>query len=60
MKELLFSQTTDKITSGVAIGATVSPLWLQYVSDTSSVLLPILGALWLIIQIVGYFLKDSD
>src|SRR5690606_14354438 len=26
MKELLFSQTTDKITSGVAIGATVSPL----------------------------------
>lgn len=59
MKEFFFSQTTERVTSGVAIGATVSPFWLQHISDTASVLLPILGALWLVIQIVGYFMKND-
>ena len=43
------------VTAGAAI---VSPWWLpalQGVSEFASVVLPILGVAWLVIQIIGYF-----
>lgn len=52
----------DKGTSVVAAAAVVSPGWLHYlqnVSDLFSVLLPILGGIWLIVQIVGYFWRKK-
>lgn len=45
-------------TNAVAVGAVVSPLWmpwLQTVSDTAALLLPIAGLMWLVIQMLGYF-----
>lgn len=42
------------LTSATAGAAMLSPLWLptlQQVSDVASILLPILGAVWLIVQI---------
>lgn len=48
----------DKITAGVAAGAVVSPWWLpaiKAVSDGASILLPIVGLAWLLIQIVAFF-----
>lgn len=43
--------TTDGFTNAVAIGAVTSPLWLQEASSVVSDVLPILGAVWLIVQI---------
>jgi len=48
----------DKITAGVAAGAVVSPWWLpaiKAVSDGASIVLPILGCLWLLVQMVAFF-----
>lgn len=44
---------TNKITNTVAAGAVVSPWWLPSVADVSAAAaqwLPILGILWLIMQ----------
>lgn len=44
----------------VAIGAVTSPLWLeqlQQLSDIAATVVPILGAIWLAIQILGYLWK---
>jgi hypothetical protein len=52
----------DKVTSGVAAGAIVSPWWLpaiEAVSNGASILLPIVGLAWLLIQIVGYFRRKK-
>lgn len=46
-----------------AVFATTSPLWLPWVgrvSDLAAILLPILGCTWMIIQIVGFFIKKRD
>ncbi len=45
----------DHLTTATAGAAVASPFWLptlQEVSEVASVTLPILGALWLIVQIV--------
>lgn len=52
---------TTKITDGIAGAALVSPWWLPFLqnaSDIAGLLLPIAGLIWLVIQIVGYIIKD--
>lgn len=51
---------SDHATTYVASAAVTSPLWLPSLKDVSEVaglLLPILGAVWLIVQIGGYILR---
>lgn len=46
----------DNTTAGVAASAVASPVWLPWLNTTSemaAMIAPILGALWLIIQIVA-------
>jgi hypothetical protein len=48
-------QTLDNATTAAAGAALSSPLWLPVLEDVSSVsalLLPVLGAIWLIVQII--------
>jgi len=50
----------DHSTSAVATAAVSSPLWLpslKDVSDVAALLLPILGAVWLVVQIAGYIIR---
>lgn len=45
---------SDHLTTAGAGAAIVSPLWLpplQVISDTASIILPILGVVWLVVQI---------
>lgn len=56
MNSPLMERTTDV----TAVAAVISPVWLpiiKEVSDVSSLLLPVAGLLWLLIQIVGYTRK---
>lgn len=51
----------DHTTTVVALGGVSSPVWLQYLDATSSVagdLIPILGAVWLVIKI-ALWLKNG-
>jgi len=41
----------------VAVGATVSPLWLHHLSDLSQEVLPIMGLVWLVIQAAVFLYK---
>ncbi|WP_167498776.1 hypothetical protein [Mesorhizobium sp. M2D.F.Ca.ET.223.01.1.1] len=46
--------TIEKVTNVIAAGAAVSPWWmpsLASVSQTAALLLPILGVVWLAVQI---------
>lgn len=46
----------ENLTTATAGAAVVSPFWLpsiQGISEIASVALPILGAIWLIVQIVA-------
>lgn len=46
----------DTITTAGATAAVISPFWLPWLNTTSeiaSVILPILGVLWLVVQIVA-------
>lgn len=50
----------DRITTGVAAGAITAPAWLPPLKDVSEVaalLLPILGVVWLAVQILAYLLR---
>lgn len=50
----------DQSTNAVATAAVSSPVWLPSLRDTSEVaglFLPILGAVWLTVQIVGYVVR---
>lgn len=50
----------DHTTTSIASAAVASPLWLpslKDVSDTAALLLPILGAAWLVTQIVTKLLE---
>lgn len=43
--------------------AVISPWWIptvDHVSQVAATWLPILGCLWMIIQIFGYFVKKRD
>lgn len=45
----------ERVTDATAVGAVTSPWWFPYlsqVSEAASVLLPILGATWLLVKIV--------
>ena len=47
----------DNTTTVVALGGVTSPVWnepLQDISTIAGLILPILGAVWLVIQIVVY------
>jgi len=46
--------TMEHVTTGTAAGAVTSPIWLPWlhaVSDVAALTVPILGAIWLIVQI---------
>lgn len=46
--------TTERATDAIAVAGATSPIWLPALSDVSQVaalLLPILGVVWLIVQI---------
>jgi hypothetical protein len=51
------NEVLDRSTDTVAVAAVVSPFWLPVLQDVSTLaalFVPILGAVWLIVQIVGY------
>lgn len=41
----------DSLTSAVAVGAVSSPLWLQDLGAVAGNVVPVLGAVWLTVQI---------
>ena len=54
--------TMDRVTDGVAAGMVTSPIWLpglQQVSEIAALIVPILGAVWLLVQILGYLIRRS-
>lgn len=54
--------TIERTSNGVAYGAIMSPVWLPYIqtlSDTAALALPILGAAWLIIQMISHFKRKK-
>lgn len=56
-REALVERVTDRATSSLAVGGVTLPAWWPSLDQASSVavqLVPILSALWLIVQIVGY------
>lgn len=56
----IFSTTAEKAGAVVSVGMISSPLWLQYVkevSDIAAVFVPILGCIYLSLQI-GFKLWD--
>ena len=58
----LFSTTAEKATAAVSVGMIAVPLWLQYVESVSQVaalLAPILGCIYLSLQI-GFKLWDRS
>lgn len=47
----------QKISSGIAAGAAISPWWLpalKAASDVAGMLLPIVGVIWLLVQMVAF------
>jgi hypothetical protein len=55
-----FNHLSDRVTDGVAVAAVTSPIWasmLQNVSEFAGLIVPILGAIWLLVQIIGYFYR---
>lgn len=47
---------TDNVTAVIAASAVASPVWLPFLQDVSGVaviIAPILGTIWLIVQIGG-------
>lgn len=63
----MIEKVVDRATDGVAVGGVTSPLWLPQLYEWSQIAalgLPILGCIWLLVQIVGYFInlvnKEDD
>lgn len=55
-------KTMERTTDIVAAAGVASPIWLQYlepVSQTASLLLPIVSVGWIILQAVLYFRKKK-
>jgi hypothetical protein len=48
LKALFFH---DGVTGGVAFASILSPAWLPYVSNLAALIAPVLGVIWLIVQI---------
>jgi len=58
----MINPVLDRSTDTVAVAAVTSPFWLPFIESTSEVaasFVPILGVLWLLIQIVGYFRRKD-
>lgn len=56
-----FTEIGERVTDGVAVGAVSSPLWLpilEGVSQAGALALPVLGSVWLILQMY-WFIKDK-
>jgi hypothetical protein len=56
-------QTLDNATTAAAGAALSSPFWLPVLEDLSSasaLLLPVLGAIWLIVQIMVKMIDRND
>lgn len=49
-----------KITTGIATAMVTSPVWLQQVSHTAAILAPILGCVWLVVQITLAIMKYNN
>ncbi|KAA3452733.1 hypothetical protein C7I87_00710 [Mesorhizobium sp. SARCC-RB16n] len=50
------TSTVDSTTAAVAVSAVASPVWLPWLhaaSDGAALIAPLLGTVWLIVQIVG-------
>lgn len=48
-------EVIDHVTNTASVGAVTSPWWLPHLADVSvraAALLPILGCLWILVQIV--------
>jgi hypothetical protein len=48
--------TVDSTTAAVAVSAVASPVWLPWLhaaSDGAALIAPLLGTIWLVVQIVG-------
>ena len=58
MSQTMKQQINDVATAAVAVSGVTLPFWIQVVSGWAQVILPILGALWLIIQIY-YRVKEN-
>lgn len=61
LSQMFGNTQLDRSTSAVAVAALASPSWmhfLQATSDVFTILLPILGGLWLIVQILGYLWRN--
>lgn len=55
-----FSTTSEKINATLAAGAIATPLWRQYlksVSDDATIVAPILGCLWIVVQITAKIIE---
>lgn len=53
----MHNSISDRATDAIAAGAVSSPFWLpslQHASEAAALVVPILGAIWLIVQIAGY------
>jgi hypothetical protein len=51
----------DKITNGIAGAAVASPWWLPTITEVShaaTIALPILGVIWLSIQMLAWFIRQ--
>ena len=47
----LFETASEKVTAAVAAGAVISPIWLPYAHDVAAQWAPVLGCVWLVLQI---------
>ena len=57
---MTFHYAADAVKAAVAPAAVASPLWLPVihtVSEGAALILPILGVVWLVIQMTDYFNK---
>ena len=57
---MTFHHTADVVRAAVAPAAVASPLWLpmlQTVSQGAALVLPILGVIWIVIQVTDHFNK---
>lgn len=47
----LFETASERVTAAVAAGAVISPIWLPYAHDVAAQWAPVLGCVWLVLQI---------
>jgi hypothetical protein len=47
----LFETASEKVTAAIATGAIISPIWLPYAHDIAAQWAPVLGCVWLVLQI---------